>query len=461
MRILIVSTIDIAGGAEKVAWQLFKRYCQLGHDCWLAVGSKRSSDPDILLIPNDRYRSAWAQGCIHLSNRIRTFHGKICGAKRLSSWLRHFAEPLNYFKSRIGYEDFSFPATWHLTELAPKEPDIVHCHNLHGNYFDLRALPWLSRQLPVSLRLADAWMLSGHCAYSFGCKRWETGCGHCPDLTIFPAIRRDATSRNWQCKRHIYERSHLYLSTPSQWLMNKVQESILAPAIVEARVIHNGVDLSVFRPDDQRAARKALQLPMDAKIILFAATGVRRNRWKDYQTMQRAIAQVAERWNGNEILFLALGEDAPPEYIGKARVQFVPYQKDPKVVADFDRAADIYIHAAHVESWGLTITEALASGTPVVATSVGGIPEQVEHGKVGFLTPPGDSNAMAERVLQLLEDDNLRNTFSRLAAEVACNRFDLNRQAKDYLAWYEEILQDWSHRVRAGGGKGAWRSACL
>src|SRR5439155_11546406 len=122
----------------------------------------------------------------------------------------------------------------------PQRPDLVHCHNLHAKYFDLRVLPWLSRQVPVVLTLHDAWMLSGLCCHSFDCERWRTGCGQCPHLTLYPTIYPgipDATHLNWKRKRKIYRRSRLYVATPSRWLMQKVKQSILAPAVIEARVI--------------------------------------------------------------------------------------------------------------------------------------------------------------------------------------------------------------------------------
>ena len=109
--------------------------------------------------------------------------------------------------------------------------------------------------MPTVLTLHDAWLLSGHCAHSFDCERWKTGCGECPDLTIEPAIRRDATADNWVRKRDIYARSRLYVATPSPWLMGRVEQSMLAPAVEQARVIPNGVDLSVFRPADKRSIR--------------------------------------------------------------------------------------------------------------------------------------------------------------------------------------------------------------
>src|SRR5207248_4324578 len=141
------------------------------------------------------------------------------------------------FDYHAGREDFHFPGTRRLLTLTAERPDVVHAHNLHGGYFDLRALPSLSAQVPLILTLHDAWMLSGHCAHSFDCERWRTGCGHCPDLTIFPAIERDATAYNWRRKRSIYSKSKLYISAPSRWLMQRVEDSTLQLGAKECRVI--------------------------------------------------------------------------------------------------------------------------------------------------------------------------------------------------------------------------------
>ena len=97
-----------------------------------------------------------------------------------------------------------------------------------------------------------------------------------------------------------------------------------------------------------------------------------------------------------------------------------------------------YVHCPHICS-----LEALACGTPVVATSAGGVPEQVEDGRTGFLVPPGDVEAMAAAVKKLLRDETVRRGLAKNALEDICHRFDLNRQVEDYLDWYYEILENW------------------
>ena len=306
------------------------------------------------------------------------------------------------------------------------------------------------------LTLHDAWLLSGHCSHSFECQRWTSGCGDCPDLNIYPPIRRDATADNWQRKRAIYAQSRLHIATPSQWLMDRVQQSMLAPAVVTRRVIPNGIDLDVFRPVHRNPVRDELGVPRDARVLLFVASGIRENAFKDYAMLRSAIARVAERLPDTELLLLGLGKTAEPERIGHAEIRFVPYEPEPERLVKYYQAADLYLHAARADTFPTTVLEALGCGLPVVATALGGIPEQVNaldlygaaepnsmDDATGVLVEPGDASAMANAVLKLFGDPTLCSRLSTNAARDARRRFDLNDQCDAYLNWYREILAAW------------------
>jgi glycosyltransferase involved in cell wall biosynthesis len=361
--ILQVNTTDVAGGAARVAWDLFQVYRARGYPSWLAVGRKRTHDPDVLAIPNEAHRNAWARGWRGISRRLErvsAMPGPARWAGRLSGTL---GEPARHLATASGREDFHFPGSRQLLRLPPRPPDVLHAHNLHGNYFDLRILPELSRRLPVLVTLHDAWLLSGHCAHSLACERWRIGCGACPDLSLYPSIARDATAYNWRRKRDLFAHCRLFVATPSRWLMAKVEQSILAPAVQEARVIPNGVDVRQFRPGDRREARARLGLPRDAAILLAAGTRLTHNVWKDYPTLREAARIVGNNMRGQHVLVVVLGDTSPGERVGAAHIRFVPHEQDVSAVVGYYQAADVYVHAAQVDTFPLSVLEALACGT--------------------------------------------------------------------------------------------------
>ena len=459
LTILQVNTRDVGGGAEKVAWDLFQLYRAQDHRSYLAVGFKKSDNPDVVCIPNDAAAGPLGRLCWRLHQRLQPDYGRSALARFLCRTAHRMAQPGAMFDRWRGWEDFRFPGTHRLAAAQSHPPDVIHAHNLHGGYFDLRAIADLSRRTPTIVSMHDAWLTTGHCAHSLDCDRWMTGCGVCPHLDVYPRVRRDATAFNWRRKQRIYAGCRLHVATPCQWLMDKVRSSMLRPAIADARVIPYGIDLSVFLPADKGEARRPLGLPPDAHVLLFAASGVRANPWKDYATMREAVARVGHTCRDKPVLFVALGEDAPSERVGQTEIRFIPFSSNAADVARWYQAADLYVHAARVDTFPCTVLEALACGTPVVATAVGGIPEQVNSLAIegvpsrlrpqdsgdlseatGILTPPGDAEALSRAIAHLCW------SIHRSAIGLAYNaehdahrRFDLNRHADQYLAWYAEL----------------------
>jgi len=436
--ILLVNTTDLGGGAEKVAGKLLQQYISLGLKAWMVVGWRKTTEPHILEFPTETSRGVWATAWNMFQRALDGVMGKdrFQGFRRRFSWLRGFTPAVETLR---GHEDFEWPASWHVLDVPPQRPDIVHCHNLHGGYFDLRVLPWLSHQVPVILTLHDAWLLAGHCAHSLSCDRWVTGCGSCPNLSIYPGLLHDGTEFNWRRKLEIYKKSRLYVATPSEWLMNRVRRSILSAAIEDSRVIPNGVDLSVFRPSDREEVRSVLGLPTDRDILLFAANGITANPWKDYRMLLRSLRLVSHTRHG-KVLFVALGQAGRKKRVGNVEITFVPFVRDEGMVAKYYQAADLYVHAAKVETFPLAVLESMACGTPVVATSVGGIPEIIEDEHSGLLISPGDAASMANRIVDLLDDEGLRSEMGRAAVARVRERYDLKDQVKAYLSWYRSIL---------------------
>jgi glycosyltransferase involved in cell wall biosynthesis len=218
--------------------------------------------------------------------------------------------------------------------------------------------------------------------------------------------------------------------------MDKVHDSMLTG--VKYKVIYNAIPLDLFSPGAQDAARHELGLPQTSQVVLLTAHNV----FKDYATMEAALSRLQ---TNSELIFICLGNATPrpTRRVGQGEMRYLPFIHDPQQLALWYRAADVYLHAAHDEAFGKSIAEAMACGTPVVATATGGIPELITNGLTGYLAQPGDVDTLAEKVSLLLNDPNKRREIGAQAAREAKLRFGLDRQVNEFLEWYREVIDDW------------------
>jgi glycosyltransferase involved in cell wall biosynthesis len=427
VRILQVSRSNAGGGAERVALELHRQYKLAGHDAVFAVGHAAgpvSTEVVEMKTPGLSW-SAHASAVRH-------------DRPRLARVARAAATPGVALDALLGREDFRFPSTKSLPDITGSPFDVAHLHNLHGGYFDLKELPTLSRRLPIVVTPHDMWLATGHCAHSLGCDRWLVACGSCPHLRVYPALLRDGTAENLRRKRDIYARSSLRFGVPSRWLASILERSVVASAIEELRVIPNGIDLTVFRPGDSSAARRRLGVTDTEFVLVFAAQGIRTNDFKDYSTFDTALRRLGCR-DGRSLTVFVLGADADRTLVrGRVTVREIRFQPSRGVVEHL-RAADLYVHAARAETFPLAILESLACGVPVIASDVGGVPEQITS-RTGILVPPGDPEALAAAISVLEDDPDRRTRMGIDAAAHAEQQFSLQRQSAAYLDWFAELM---------------------
>jgi teichuronic acid biosynthesis glycosyltransferase TuaC len=166
-------------------------------------------------------------------------------------------------------------------------------------------------------------------------------------------------------------------------------------------VARNGVDMNRFRPGDSVAARKALGLPVDARIVLGVGRQVPS---KGFRVAAQAVAGLGE---GVRLVLVGEGpERSAIEAAGKGRVIFLG-PRSPDEVAEACRAADVLTLPSEREGWPNVVTEAIASGLRVVATPVGGIPEILgnpppKDGSLGVLVPWNDVAALQRALSETL-----------------------------------------------------------
>lgn len=444
LSVLSVSPSVNGGGAERVALMLHERYLAQGVDSWLAVANVNADAARILQVPVDDGRGPWASSVLRASRAAELLY--TLPGHRGPAWfgaraLRMLAEPRRVRRVMLGHEDFEFPWTNGLLEMPPTRPDVLHLHNLHGAYFDVRALPSLSARVPTILTLHDAWLLTGHCAYPSECARWRDGCGGCPDLGRYVPVWGDETAANRAMKRQALLTSRLGLASPSRWLLDMVENSGILGEGIEGRVIPNGVDTAIFRPGKRTEAREALGLPQDRRVIVLAGRDLCENVNKGFDTFAEAMDRLPEDIARN-VLVITLGDDGASVRLGAAEMRPVRFTDDTNRVAEYYRAADLFVHPARAEVFGLVVAEAMACGTPVLASDAGGIPEVIEDGLSGVLFRAGAADELAVRMEGLLSDDETRARIAQAGTVRIRSRFTLDMQVQTYLSWYDERVSD-------------------
>lgn len=436
LSIVQVNAADLGGGAERVSNMLHREYKSYGYMSKLVVGRKRINDNDIIVVDN--------------RNRTKGF-----GILKIAE------------EKFLGHQYLHYPGSYDIADSMASQVDVVHLHNLHGGYFDLEALPQISKIAPLIFSLHDNWLFTGHCGYFLDCNRWKNGCGRCPYLAMPPAIKIDGTRFNWLRKREILSSLPMMITAPSQWMLDQVSESFLSHH--PRRLIYNGVEQSIFNRGDKIHARKKLGLPVDAKIVLFCATGGLTNEFKDGLTLVQAMQILVNRnvENDRKLLLVSVGggikrpngfkkgirnvarlllrlENEEDIVMSAGLVDSticVGNVTDPFRMADYYRAADVLTYTSKADNCPLTILEALSCGLPVVGSRVGGIPELIVEGKTGYTVRPKDPLALAEILGRILKDDAMIDSLSFEAQKYSRGRFDISRLAKNFIELYEEAIE--------------------
>lgn len=319
-----------------------------------------------------------------------------------------------------------------ISEIERVKSEIIHLHNIHGGYFEISLLNKLSQFAPIIWTFHDMFNFTGHCAYSFDCERWETGCGDCPYLDTYPAIKKDRTKANLKYKKKIYDSSDFTIVAPSKWLYDCIKRSVLKDK--DIRLIYNGIDTKIFKKTDKEKAREKLSLPQDKKIILFSADGGVANPFKGGKFVLDIYEKLRER---KDILFLNIGGEKTE--ISENWINY-GYIKSEDEMALMYCASDIYLFPTLAEVFGLVIAEAMSCGLPVVTFDVGGVPEIVEHKKSGYVAQYKDSDDLLSGVNMLIDDENLRRNFGEAGEQRAREMFDAKIMAQKYYELYCEIL---------------------
>lgn len=206
-------------------------------------------------------------------------------------------------------------------------------------------------------------------------------------------------------------------------------------------VIYNGIDpLSFSNTQKANHLYERCGLHEDDAHILCISRLV---KIKDHATLLHAHERVIKRRKNARLLLLGDGPllgDLQREVERLALDGYVRFLGHQDNIPEWLTIADVSVLSTHVEGFSLTVLESMAAGVPTIATAVGGNCEAIVNGVTGFLTPPGDAEAIAESVLRIFDNPDLRRTISERAKRAVQESFTIEATARKTLDLYHAVL---------------------
>lgn len=375
MRILFLQDHFEIGGAARAAGRYRALVKKLGHTTAVACGDGTGS-PDAFSLQGKLPRGAGRilQLCLPRLFRRR--------------WMQ----------SRVG-------TAWRHC-LDRFRPDCIWVHNLHGAYkwgWSPGMLASAQVRIPLVWTLHDMALLGDGEAY-WPESEWRLRSTASPFRKIFAEAPPN----------------RLHLTAPSAWL----GELATRCTGRSCQVLSNAIDLATFQMGDRGKAREKLGLPLNSPVFLAGA-----ERVDDPRKGLSLLEGLREAFRQAGITLAIFGRNGRPH----AGQVYLGVLRDEKAAAEAYRAADLYLHLAHQENAPCQIQEALACGTPVLAFSVGGIPEMLREGETGFLISRDEradlSGCFREKILpkiknlSTMRESCRRDAVGKFSEEILGHKF--------------------------------------
>jgi glycosyltransferase involved in cell wall biosynthesis len=214
-------------------------------------------------------------------------------------------------------------------------------------------------------------------------------------------------------------------------------------------VIHHGIDLERFAPDEERRLRARAELGIAADELLVGIVGrlqVDKGHGEFVEVARRILPRIpharfviiGEATRGEDEKAQELLDGIHSANLGD-RLILTGYRED---VPDLMRALDLFLFPTHAESFGLVVVEAMAAGLPVVSTSSDGILDIVKDGETGRLVDRRDIGALTDVVLSLLTDPDRRQAMGRAGLERARTHFSYDRMMQELEDLYGRLVDE-------------------
>lgn len=350
--------------------------------------------------------------------------GKI--EKKLHGLLSRFFGLQAYF-SHIGTKKL-------LQYINRLKPGIIHLHNLHGNFINLKLLlTYIAKKdIPTVLTLHDCWFFTGKCCHYTvdNCYKWMSECCDCP------RIHKDNVSWFFDRTRKMFnDKKELFGKIPrlavvgvSDWITDEANKSFLTNASIIKRV-YNWVDSNVFKPIDTDDLRKKLN--MNNKFIILGVA----SKWSEAKGIGMFI-EIAEKINDNMVIIL-VGDIAndinlPKNIIHKKETNII------NEIVQYYSMADVLLNMSIEETFGMVTAEALACGTPAIVIDSTACSEVIENNNFGIVVKNRSIKSIFNAIV--LIKNKGKHFYSEKCRNRAINLFDKKKILNEYKLIYNSLM---------------------
>ncbi len=361
MKVLQINSIYPIKSTGRIVKQLADIQKEKGIEAYVACGENISADKDVYVIGSKFYNKLSI-----LMTRLFGKHGfyNKSSTKKLLKWIDSV------------------------------KPDIIHMHNIHGHYINVKLLfEYIKKHdIPVVWTLHDCWAFTGHCAYFdiADCEKWKNGCHLCPLKKKYPvSLFFDRSKGNFRDKKLLFTGvSKLHIVTPSDWLKGLCEKSFLGDYPITT--LHNGIDTEVFSPT---ASDIKKELGIENKFVILGII----SNFASHKGGE-AFLKLSEMISEDEVIVLLSLEEKPGNI--PSNIIPLPRTTDDKMLAKVYSMADVFVNPTLQDNFPTVNIEAIACGTPVVTYISGGAAESQSKDS-GYKVKKGDVNGLYDAICKV------------------------------------------------------------
>ena len=415
MKVLIVNTSERTGGAAVAANRLMKALINHGVKAKMLVRDKESDSLTVTELSRSwrlRWNFLWERFVIFVR----------CGFSR-----KHLFEI-----------DLANTGT-DITRLREfQEADIIHLHWINQGMLSLSGIRKILRSgKPVVWTMHDIWPATAICHVTLGCRNFTTRCRSC--RLLGNSQGDDISTTIWQRKLRMLEGENIYYVACSRWLENEAKASALLKGH-KVTSIPNPIDTHIYNRYSKEEARQRLGLPQDRRLILFASQRVTTpNKGMDYLIEAcRLLGDRTKCQTPYEVVILGGHAEELVELL-QLKAHPLGYVNDERRIVDVYNAVDVFVLPSLSENLPNTIMEAMACGVPCVGFKVGGIPEEIDHKRNGYVADYRNAEDLAHGIRWILEESDYE-ALSRNAIQKVAHNYSQQNVALRYAEVYQQAM---------------------